>query len=51
MLALTLGLVGKRDAAAVAAREALSIYEAKGDRAATERSRELVTSLSEWTVA
>jgi class 3 adenylate cyclase/tetratricopeptide (TPR) repeat protein len=50
LLALTLALAEKPEAVQ-AAQDALSIYEAKGDKAATEGARELVASLSDGTAA
>lgn len=47
LLAQTLALAEKRSEAMDAARDALAIYEAKGDKAATEGARTLVASLSD----
>ena len=49
LFAMTMELAGKRSEALDAAREALAIYEAKGDKANSEQARSLVASLSEGT--
>jgi tetratricopeptide (TPR) repeat protein len=51
LLAQTLALAENRPEALQAAQDALSIYEAKGDKAATKRARVLLASLSDGTAA
>jgi hypothetical protein len=51
MLAKTRAVAGRRTEALQAARDALTIFETKGDKANTERAQELVASMSEGPAA